>query len=234
MSASFAFVAIVIAVVDIPLDAMFICDLSPNGQGNGALFVEFCSALVVLMVAICGNFLCIAFFLRKEIECNPPFAVWMWQHRGTAIPIMLLSLFKFDCMSTMYSRARGLRAFSAPLAFAAQQRIVWLGSFGTVCEGIPQMIIAIRVHSERAAGGKVDSLVLAMLVTNFISLLYALLLRLVAGILLSEKQRDWSLVDPLLLGKNSEDKPREEGKRRQGNARWEATNCVIGGWPLTS
>jgi hypothetical protein len=98
-------------------------------------------------------------------------------------------MFKFDCMALLYSGFLQMPAFSAPLSIKSQQRLVWLGVVGTLLEGFPQIMITIDVHQHQQHG-HFSFLVLATLVLNSCSLLYALLTRLVAGVVYTSHRPD--------------------------------------------
>jgi hypothetical protein len=189
-SSGFALVALAIALVDAPIDVAFIIHIAPGPAGeNHEITNDFYAALCTLLLAIAANFLILCHFLKKEASSNPAFGPWLWRHHTTIVPVLFLAMFKFDCMALLYTRFLGRPAFSAPLSIKSQQKLVWLGVVGTVLEGFPQLLITVDVHQHQQQD-RPKFLVLATLVLNSCSLLYALLTRLVAGVVYSSHNHD--------------------------------------------
>jgi hypothetical protein len=179
-----ALIAVVIACIDAPLDIAFILDIAPGPtEQNHHLIGDFYALVAAWSCVLAANFVILWHFLRKEAASNPAFSQWLWMNRGYVTPVLFLSMVKFDCMSLLHSNLWDMPAFSAPLSIRSQQSLVWFGTVGTVFEGLPQLAITAHVHQSK---GKTDTVVLAMLVVNSCSLLYALLSRLVAGVVYVE------------------------------------------------
>jgi hypothetical protein len=189
-NAGFALVAVLISIIDAPIDVAFIINIAPGPAGeNHEIIGDFYAAFSTLMLAVAANFLILCHFLKTEASSNPAFSPWLWNHRSYAVPVLFLAMFKFDCMALLYSGFLQMPAFSAPLSIKSQQRLVWLGVVGTLLEGFPQIMITIDVHQHQEQG-HFSFLVLATLVLNSCSLLYALLTRLVAGIVYGSHHPD--------------------------------------------
>jgi hypothetical protein len=181
-NAGFALVAVLISIVDAPIDVAFIINIAPGPAGeNHEIINDFYAAFCTLLLAVGANFLILCHFLKTEALSNPSFSPWLWRHRSYVLPVLFLAMFKFDCMALLYSGFLQMPAFSAPLSIKSQQRLVWLGVVGTLLEGFPQIRITVDVHQHQEQG-HFSFLVLATLVLNSRSLLYALLTRLVAGV----------------------------------------------------
>jgi Leucine-rich repeat (LRR) protein len=179
----FAVVAVAIALVDLPVDTIFIVKLADKQD----LRHDFAAACGMLAAAVLANLMILLHFVHRESVDNTDFKQWLQENQTCVMPMFFLSLFKFDCMRLLCTKIFGMQAFSAPLSVASQQRLVWYGVVGTVMEGLPQLIITAHVHHIQ---GHLSTVVLAMLVVNSCSLLYTILSRLVVGVLYSKDHQD--------------------------------------------
>jgi serine/threonine protein kinase len=95
---------------------------------------------------------------------------------------MFLSLFKFDCLLLICSGIWGIKSLSAPTMSHSRERILFLGIVGNIIEGVPQVVISAIIYNNRHHNSKF--LALATILSSVLSILYALLSRMVARVLL--------------------------------------------------
>jgi hypothetical protein len=174
----FVLLSAVIACVDTPLDISFIISLSADTK----LTQEFRAACAFQTLAVVLNFACLSHFLGSEMASSPTFRRWFWKFNGSILPVMFLSLFKFDCLLLICSGIWGVKSLSAPTMSHSRERILFLGVVGNIIEGVPQVVISAIAYSKRRHSS--NFLALATIVSSVLSILYALLSRMVARILL--------------------------------------------------
>jgi serine/threonine protein kinase len=174
----FVLLSAVIALVDAPLDVYFIVSLSSETK----LIPEFRAACASLTLAVVLNFACLSHFIGSEMASSPMFRRWFWKYNGSNLPVLFLSLFKFDCLLLICSGIWGIKSLSAPTMSHSRERILFLGIVGNIIEGVPQVVISAAAYSKRQHTSQF--LTLATILSSAFSILYALLGRMVARILL--------------------------------------------------
>jgi hypothetical protein len=176
----FVLLSAMLALVDTPLDIYFIISLSLDAE----LAREFQAACAFQTLAVVLNFVCLSHFLGSEMASSPTFRQWFRKFSRNILvsAVMFLSLFKFDCLLLVCSGIWGMKSLSAPTMSHSRERILFLGVVGNIVEGVPQVAISAIAYSNRRHSSKF--LALATILSSVLSVLYALLSRMVARILL--------------------------------------------------
>jgi serine/threonine protein kinase len=164
-------------VVDTPLDVRFVFWLSTRS----AFTRHYYAALTVLVTTFLGNFVCVWYFLRREIRGSQRFGMWLSKSRSQIAAVLFLALFKFDCLLLICSKLRGWRSLSAPLSERSVHLITLLGLAGTLLEGIPQLAIFAAVATSNHH--HLDFLTTVNLLVCSANIVYQLLNRLLAHLL---------------------------------------------------
>jgi hypothetical protein len=123
----------------------------------------------------------------NEQRKSPQFALWLLQNLEVFSIVVLLSCLRLDNFKLLVSTGLGKKMFSGPppLPIAAIHRCTAFGLISALCGDFPQLVIAVLLLLDSDDSGLTDALMICQIVVSIISLLYQLVLRGLAFVLVS-------------------------------------------------